>query len=202
MAAPAGEFSGDLRADRVAVVRGLLAAPDVSAALDAPGDTCILQLMSTSITATSPGQAKAFAQELQQQVYQLNRILGLVDQHSVAAHGTTVAQTYTLLAFPADGTLTMHELSVAMNLAGSTMTRVVDRLVANALAERAPDDEDRRIVRVSLTDTGRELRALMESIYQDLFERVAQRVGEQDRAPFLRALRQVVGALSEVADCC
>lgn len=157
--------------------------------------------MSTT-TFTSDGQSTAFGSELQRQVYQLNRILGLVDQHSVAAHGTTVAQTYTLLAFPAEGTLTMHELSVAMNLAGSTMTRVVDKLVANGLAERAPDEEDRRIVRVSLTDGGRELRTQMDSIYRDMFARVADKVDPRDREAFLRALRQVVAALSEVADCC
>jgi DNA-binding MarR family transcriptional regulator len=156
----------------------------------------------TTTTSASLGQSTAFAIELQRQVYQLNRILGLVDQHSVVAHGTTVAQTYTLLAFPAEGTLTMHELSVAMNLAGSTMTRVVDKLVAGGLAERAPDEEDGRIVRVSLTESGRELRAVMESIFRDLFAGVADKIDERDREPFLRALRQVVGALSEVADCC
>ena len=148
------------------------------------------------------GLNAAYARELQHEMYQLTRTLALVDQISVAASGTTVAQTYTLLAFPPQGELTMNELSERMNLAGSTMTRVVDKLVAQGLVARSRDDADRRVVRVELTDRGRELRAEMERTYDRLFERLTEHIDEGDRAAFLRALRRVTGALTEVADCC
>jgi DNA-binding MarR family transcriptional regulator len=51
--------------------------------------------------------------------------------------------------------ITMGELSQALGVPLSTATRIVDWLVKNGNVERLPDPEDRRIVRVTLTETGR-----------------------------------------------
>lgn len=50
--------------------------------------------------------------------------------------------------------VTMGELSHALAVPLSTATRIVDWLVKNGYAERLSDPKDRRIVRVSLTETG------------------------------------------------
>lgn len=63
----------------------------------------------------------------------------------------------------------MNELSEAMGITGSTMTRIVDPLVHKKLVQRKPDEEDRRIVRVSLTESGRELRSTLEKELQEFF---------------------------------
>lgn len=147
-------------------------------------------------TTTRP-EDTAFARELQRQLYQLVRVLDLCDRACVSELDVTVAQSYAVLALPATGSMTMHELSEAMNLAGSTMTRVVDQLVYKGLAERAPDDEDRRIVRVTLNEQGREVRAEVERRFQDVFAEVAGQVTKSDRQSFLRALGAVHRALSD-----
>jgi DNA-binding MarR family transcriptional regulator len=51
--------------------------------------------------------------------------------------------------------ITMGELSQALNVPLSTATRIVDWLVKNENVERLPDPDDRRIVLVTLTETGR-----------------------------------------------
>lgn len=51
----------------------------------------------------------------------------------------------------------MAELAAAEQVRAPTMTRVVDALVADGLAEREPDPADRRIVRVRATERGRDL---------------------------------------------
>lgn len=53
--------------------------------------------------------------------------------------------------------LTMRALADAVTLNRPTMTKVVDKLVADALAYRIPDPEDRRKVRIFLSDQGRAL---------------------------------------------
>ena len=53
--------------------------------------------------------------------------------------------------------ITMSELSSTLNVPMSTATRIVDGLVKNGLAERVQDPSDRRIVRVGMSKTGREL---------------------------------------------
>jgi DNA-binding MarR family transcriptional regulator len=53
--------------------------------------------------------------------------------------------------------LTMRALADAVTLNRPTMTKVVDKLVADALAYRIPDPKDRRKVRIFLSDQGRAL---------------------------------------------
>lgn len=54
----------------------------------------------------------------------------------------------------ADG-LTMRQLADSVSLNRPTMTKVVDKLVSDALAYRVPDPRDRRKVRIFLSDQGK-----------------------------------------------
>jgi DNA-binding MarR family transcriptional regulator len=60
-------------------------------------------------------------------------------------------------ALAASAGLTMAELQALTLTAGPTLTRVVDRLVTQALAYREVDQFDRRKVRVFLSERGSEL---------------------------------------------
>ena len=142
----------------------------------------------------------AFARELHRHLHHALVVLEQCDRSLVSRREVTVAQSHTLLALPAQGAVSMHELSSAMNLAGSTMTRVVDQLVLKGLAERAPDEEDRRIVRVTLSERGRDVRAEVERDFHAVSALVAEQVEEKDREPFLRALGAVTKAMSD--QCC
>jgi DNA-binding MarR family transcriptional regulator len=53
------------------------------------------------------------------------------------------------------GTTIMSDLARALNLALSTATNTVDKLVSKDLAERTRVDEDRRIVQVALSEKGK-----------------------------------------------
>jgi DNA-binding MarR family transcriptional regulator len=83
--------------------------------------------------------------------------------------------------------LTMGEISQALSVPLSTATRLVDLLVKNEFAQRLPDPNDRRVVRVSLTKTGK-------TLYQALDGFIAERV-EQLLHPFTVAERETLIAL-------
>lgn len=53
--------------------------------------------------------------------------------------------------------LTMGELSSELDVPMSTATRIVDGLVRGGMAERVQDPNDRRVVRVGMSQNGREL---------------------------------------------
>jgi DNA-binding MarR family transcriptional regulator len=53
--------------------------------------------------------------------------------------------------------VTMSELSAEMNVPMSTATRIVDWLVRGDMVERVNDPNDRRVVRVDMSRSGREL---------------------------------------------
>jgi DNA-binding MarR family transcriptional regulator len=52
---------------------------------------------------------------------------------------------------------TMGELSTELGIPLSSATRIVDGLVNGNFIERIPDESDRRVVRVQMTATGREI---------------------------------------------
>lgn len=64
---------------------------------------------------------------------------------------------------------TMGELSTELGIPLSSATRIVDGLVNGNFIERIPDESDRRVVRVQMTGTGRE-------IYQAAMEFNKQRI--------------------------
>ena len=64
---------------------------------------------------------------------------------------------------------TMGELSAELGIPLSSATRIVDGLVNGNFIERIPDESDRRVVRVQMTTTGRE-------IYQAAMEFNKQRI--------------------------
>ncbi len=56
-----------------------------------------------------------------------------------------------------EGSMTMGQLSSALDIPLSTATRLVDWMEEGGFAERRPDPADGRVIRVSLTDSGMEL---------------------------------------------
>jgi DNA-binding MarR family transcriptional regulator len=162
-----------------------------------------------SVAVATPGPSApagaelAFAQELQRHLMRLVRVSELCDRACVCAGDVTVAQSYALFALPTQSAINMHDLSTAMNLAGSTMTRVVDQLVQKGLAERAPSEDDRRVVMVRLTPEGHRVRQAVMAHFQTVFAQVTARVAEADREPMLRTLGEITAAIADAAaGCC
>lgn len=56
---------------------------------------------------------------------------------------------------------TMGELKSTLSVPASTLSRIVSTMEEQGLAQRLPDDEDGRVVRVSLTPAGRRLYEVM-----------------------------------------
>ena len=67
----------------------------------------------------------------------------------------TIGQLHCLKTIRALGAPSMTELSDSLQLQPSTVTGLVDGLVEHGLVERREDEEDRRLVRVALTDHGK-----------------------------------------------
>jgi DNA-binding MarR family transcriptional regulator len=95
--------------------------------------------------------------------------------------------------------LTMGELSNALSVPLSTATRIVDWLVDNGYAKRLPDQEDRRIVRVALTDIGREMHTIIDSYIRQRVQQILSCLTFEERATLLTLVGKVVSTLKEIA---
>ncbi len=146
----------------------------------------------------STGPLNTFAINLQKQVYQLVRAYELCDQMCMGQYRVTASQGYTMLTLPESESMTMNALSEAMGLANSTMTRMVDQLVEKGFVRREADDEDRRVVRVSLTAQGQETRRNLEQAQQYFFGQVLTEIPQDERHIFLQVLERIVAAIEKV----
>jgi DNA-binding MarR family transcriptional regulator len=100
--------------------------------------------------------------------------------------------------YPADA-LTMGELSNALAVPLSTATRITNWLVANNFVERLPDPEDRRVVRVALTETGKELHQTLEKYTEEQVEKVLDSLSAEEQVMLLTLIGKVFSALKKIA---
>ncbi len=95
------------------------------------------------------------------------------------------------------GAMTRGDLSQALDVPLSSATRIVDVLVENGYARRLPDPHDRRIVRVTLTETGQVLYQALDESIRKRVERLLQRFTPEEQASLTVLLRKLVEALDE-----
>jgi DNA-binding MarR family transcriptional regulator len=55
------------------------------------------------------------------------------------------------------GNLPMSKIGKNIHISKSNMTSLIDKLVENGLAERLPDQNDRRVINISITDKGKDV---------------------------------------------
>jgi DNA-binding MarR family transcriptional regulator len=70
----------------------------------------------------------------------------------------------------------MNELSEKMNLNSSTMTRVLDNLVRDKYILRSKDEFDKRIVIVSLSDTGTEAAKKLDIAVKEYYKKIIENI--------------------------
>ncbi len=146
---------------------------------------------------------QTFSTDLQRLTYRLARYQGISDRLLLEHIGVTTAQAYTLLSIPPAASLTMNELSEALWLANSTVTRTVDQLVEKGLVERIEDHEDRRVVRVRLSTEGQKSQAAVNRELQNFFEQALSEIPEGERDVVLQSFESVSRAIANgLADCC
>ncbi|MER8187783.1 MarR family transcriptional regulator [Kitasatospora sp. NPDC094015] len=78
-------------------------------------------------------------------------------ERELAEHGVTVSQWAVLITVYRGDATTTREVARYVDIDVGAVSRLVDRLVAKGLISREPALESRRILRLTLTDAGREL---------------------------------------------
>jgi len=95
------------------------------------------------------------------------------------------------------GSPTMGELSEAISVPLSTATRMAHWLADNGLVERASDPDDRRIVRIALTDNGRAFLEAVERHMADKAGKVLDCLTGEEQAALLVILEKVAKGLPQ-----
>ncbi len=143
------------------------------------------------------------AQALPQQAQQLHKAVTTLvkkyqfrDRNDICCHGISVSQCYTLQALEESGVLTMQVLADELQLAVSTVTRIVDQLVNKQLVERQSAVRDRRVCQVRLTASGSELLHTIQAEFVAREQAILQRIPAVSRDHVIWA----IGELSRAVD--
>jgi len=127
--------------------------------------------------------------ELLAQVSQAYRALSDDFINRIALHR---AQAGLLCRLFANDGITQSEIAEQLAVQGATVTNLLQRMEESGLVTRRRDLDDNRLVRVYLTDSGRQTeRAITEQFIQ-LESTVFEGIGEAERVQLRRLLRQML----------
>jgi len=96
--------------------------------------------------------------EFHEQIVNLVKKYQFRDRNQIACFGVSVSQCYVLEALHTEGPKTIRDLARGMFLSVSTLSRVVETLVAKGYVERREAPDDRRVRLVTLTRGGVSIR--------------------------------------------
>jgi DNA-binding MarR family transcriptional regulator len=89
------------------------------------------------------------------------------------------------------GATTMSEMARVLNLALSTATNTMDKLVSKELVERARVDEDRRVVQVGLSEKGRRIYEAFLGCQHAMGRRMLEALSPGEREIFLELMAKM-----------
>ena len=132
----------------------------------------------------------------------LRRIIRSVDVYSRklnAKLGLTTPQLLCLHALSGEETMTLSQLTKKVNLSGSTVNGIVDRLEAKQLVQRKRSTLDRRKVYLYMTKSGNDILKKAPSLLQDKLSSALSNLSELEQLTITQALERVV-ELMEIED--
>ena len=133
----------------------------------------------------------------------LVRVFQLFERDQTKTYGFTASQCYTILELYKSESLTMNEFSEKMNLNSSTMTRILDNLVRDKYISRTKDEIDRRIVVVSLTDTGKEVAKNLDITVKDYYKKIIENIPKGEVENVLKSINILQKAFEKAnPNCC
>jgi DNA-binding MarR family transcriptional regulator len=109
--------------------------------------------------------------------------------------GLTVKEMHTIALIAKLGAPRMSELAGRGHVTLGTMTVMVDKLVQKDHVKRLRDDDDRRVVRVSLTAAGRKADRAHEKLHKDVIDGILGVLTESEQRQLARLVKKIAGSM-------
>lgn len=113
----------------------------------------------------------------------------------------TSDQHFILRYIHSKGKCTSTELADVFHVKKSSITAIINRLVTRELVDRERDNEDRRIVYLSLSEKGEELFKLSEEKVHQLVGSFIQKFEKEEILQFIQTYEKLDGFLDELIQC-
>ncbi len=112
--------------------------------------------------------------------------------------GLRFTQFLALKRLAKDGPMCAGELARALDHDAGAMTRVVDQLEKKGYVRRQPNEQDRRSLRIAVTDAGKAVWRHIAIAHEHTLERAQQDLGADERAQLMDLLERVHASLQTI----
>ena len=105
-------------------------------------------------------------------------------------YGGTMAIGYALLNIDKEGTPST-KLGPKMGMEPRSMTRMIKSLEKNGLIVKKPDEKDKRMVRLFLTESGNELRKKSRDVVIKFNEKIFETINQKELNTCFKVLKEI-----------
>ncbi|RKY33069.1 MAG: hypothetical protein DRP74_00760 [Candidatus Omnitrophota bacterium] len=103
----------------------------------------------------------------------------------------TPAQFVILNFLSKKGESKMKNLAVLLNVTTAAMTGIVDKLFKSGYVKRVYDPKDRRVIKISLTNKGRDLTNKINQQRKTMIIKIFSQLSRQEREDYLKILMRI-----------
>jgi DNA-binding MarR family transcriptional regulator len=140
--------------------------------------------------------------------YRMNVLAGRISRQLAAVYGAQFGLTipeWRILAHlsqlpPGSGDVSVREVQARVDMDKAKVTRAAQRLEAAGLISKRANPDDRRLVRLALTDVGHQRMAVLVPWVQDYETRLLDVLNADERRTFLAALDKLEAATAPRSD--
>ncbi len=111
--------------------------------------------------------------------------------------GISIPQSFILFCLQEEDGLTLKEIGRRTLIDSSSMTVLVDKLEKDQLVKRQLDLQDRRAIRVFITEAGMEMAAKIFSVVSALNTLLFDLLGEGNQKEFIHGLNNIVNGIED-----
>ncbi len=96
------------------------------------------------------------------------------------------------------GDLPMSEIGRRVHISKSNMTSLIDKLVEKELVKRVPDEKDRRVINIAITDKGKGLLWNWKKRSNNEIKRSLSALSDEDLEKFYQSVENIKDILSKL----
>lgn len=146
-------------------------------------------------------EKNSLAKELRKIVRLLIRRFGVLEKSEASCCGVTLGQCHAIVEIGRLKKISLNELADILQLDKSTVSRTVDGLVKNEIVEREVDSQDRRYLKLKLTEKGSKVFAEIEKNMEQYFENIINSIPKGKQEQVVESLNLILNACQETKCC-
>lgn len=134
----------------------------------------------------------------------LTRRFGLLNKNCCTAGDIEISlvQSHILYEIDRQHHPSIQQIADTLGTDITTFSRQIQALIKIGLVKKTPDDEDRRIFILSLTDEGKEVNELIDQQMNEYFNEIFSQMNEFEKETVIRSLKLLNDRMVTSSVCC